>query len=465
MNPRARQRLALGVPADEQRRLSNPSSASGTTRRAAEPPDASWADRWRVLHELLKCTATTAERVHWPPAIHTPMHLPRPASRHFLFSALATVLAVVALAPSPASAQESTTTTVDARREAVDRSNGLLRAEATAVRSEVIRLGAEVAASEERLAVAEVEQAAANNGVDTARSGAVAADRSEAAQRATVKRVAASGYMYGPTALNVILAADDLNDAARRQRMATAASEANARTLTRLRAAKVAAVAAEEQARAAAEAAKQAVAAASAAAKALTTRRAAQEAALVAVAGRLERSLAEAAALADIDAEAATTMAERDGPLATLPRPAQPIPVFFVPRSAVSVVTVRVGGIRVAQSLGPRLEALLAAAAGAGIPLGGGGYRDPAAQIALRAANCGSTDYDVYERPSAECSPPTALPGTSMHEQGLAIDLTSNGRAILSDADPEFAWLAANAPSFGLINLAGEPWHWSTTGS
>ena len=83
-----------------------------------------------------------------------------------------------------------------------------------------------------------------------------------------------------------------------------------------------------------------------------------------------------------------------------------------------------------------------------------------AEQIATRRANCGTSDYDVYEKPASQCSPPTARPGQSMHEQGLAVDFVHQGR-ILTRSSPAFRWLQANAARFGLYNLPSEPWHWS----
>jgi LAS superfamily LD-carboxypeptidase LdcB len=94
----------------------------------------------------------------------------------------------------------------------------------------------------------------------------------------------------------------------------------------------------------------------------------------------------------------------------------------------------------------------------------GGGYRDPAQQVALRRAHCGSSDYAIYQAPSSACSPPTARPGTSMHEQGLAIDVTCGGGAI-SRGSACFGWLQGHAAGYGLHNLPSEPWHWSTDGS
>lgn len=140
------------------------------------------------------------------------------------------------------------------------------------------------------------------------------------------------------------------------------------------------------------------------------------------------------------------------------PLPASPPP----PVSAPPLRTVR--GITVAASIADQLEALLAAAVADGITLGGSGYRDINQQIALRRQNCGTTPYAIYEMPASLCSPPTAIPGTSMHERGLAVDFTWNGRAIMSRDSPAFQWLAANAGRFGFLNLPSEPWHWSVTG-
>lgn len=124
----------------------------------------------------------------------------------------------------------------------------------------------------------------------------------------------------------------------------------------------------------------------------------------------------------------------------------------------------QVGPWQVDTTIASQLAALDAAATAAGFRLGGGGYRSYEQQVATRRNNCGPSDYDVFTRPSSQCSPPTAVPGTSMHERGLAVDLTSNGALIRSHADPAWQWLARNAASFGLSNLPVEPWHWSVNG-
>jgi LAS superfamily LD-carboxypeptidase LdcB len=108
---------------------------------------------------------------------------------------------------------------------------------------------------------------------------------------------------------------------------------------------------------------------------------------------------------------------------------------------------------------------MLASAAASGFVFSGTGYRDSSQQIALRMQNCGTSSYAIYEMSPDACRPPTARPGASKHEQGLAIDFSWNGSVINSRSSPAFQWLAANAGSFGFANLPSEPWHWSVDGS
>ena len=124
-----------------------------------------------------------------------------------------------------------------------------------------------------------------------------------------------------------------------------------------------------------------------------------------------------------------------------------------------------VGGIQVHESIADNVRRLLDHAARDGIRLAGGGYRSAASQIALRRAHCGTSQWAIYQKPSYQCRPPTARPGRSMHERGLAIDFRYNGRSISSRNTAGFRWLAANAATYGLYNLPSEPWHWSTNGN
>lgn len=129
---------------------------------------------------------------------------------------------------------------------------------------------------------------------------------------------------------------------------------------------------------------------------------------------------------------------------------------------------VTVGGITVAASLAPQLQQLLNDARADGIVLGGHGYRSPEVTARLRRVNgC----PDVYDSPASACRVPTARPGTSEHEKGLAVDFTYNGATICfprpgsqCSGNRAFDWLRVNAHRYGLKNLSSEAWHWSTTG-
>jgi len=118
-----------------------------------------------------------------------------------------------------------------------------------------------------------------------------------------------------------------------------------------------------------------------------------------------------------------------------------------------------VGGITVNCQIEGSLSSMLSAARADGVSLSGGGWRDPAAQIALRREHCGSSHYAIYDMSPSACSPPTARPGQSMHEVGLAIDFSNCGSGSTC-----FRWLKANAGGYGFINLPSEPWHWSVNG-
>ncbi len=157
---------------------------------------------------------------------------------------------------------------------------------------------------------------------------------------------------------------------------------------------------------------------------------------------------------------------------AASPAAIPPTSPAVVPRTivVVPVDTTWVHGIEVASSIAESFEALMAAAEADGIHLGGSGYRNILRQIELRRDHCGPTDYDIWLKPSWECSPPVARPGTSMHEKGVAIDFavdvgTEDEDLIRTRDHPAFQWLTAyNARTAFLRNLDLEPWHWSTTG-
>lgn len=118
---------------------------------------------------------------------------------------------------------------------------------------------------------------------------------------------------------------------------------------------------------------------------------------------------------------------------------------------------VDVRGITVDSSIAGQLAAMIDAAAADGITLTGSGWRSAETTARLRVQNgC----PDVHTSPAETCAIPTAIPGTSMHERGLAIDFANSS----THDTAVYRWLAANAHRYGLYNLPSEAWHWSTNG-
>lgn len=125
------------------------------------------------------------------------------------------------------------------------------------------------------------------------------------------------------------------------------------------------------------------------------------------------------------------------------------------------VVSVPGTSIRVHSLIAANTVAMIEAARADGVVLDGWGWRSTQRQIELRQAHCGPDYFSVFEKASSTCSPPTARPGRSMHERGLAIDFKNCS----SRETACFRWLAANAARYGFYNLPSEPWHWSVNGN
>lgn len=186
------------------------------------------------------------------------------------------------------------------------------------------------------------------------------------------------------------------------------------------------------------------------------------QAQLVAIAQAQERQRAEAeqAAAAAAAAQPSTPAYSDDGgePSGPVAAPPSGGPVGG---GSGGIRICNAAGITVNCQIADQVTALVNAAAADGLSLSGGGYRDPAQQIALRKQHCGSSTYAIYHMPSSQCRPPTAKPGSSQHEVGLAIDFSNCS----SRGTRCFQWLNANASRFGLYNLPVEPWHWSVNGN
>lgn len=90
-------------------------------------------------------------------------------------------------------------------------------------------------------------------------------------------------------------------------------------------------------------------------------------------------------------------------------------------------------------------------------------FRPKEKQVSLRKQNCGTSEYDIYQKPSRQCSPPTAIPGRSNHEKGLALDFNIPRHQCNNICQ----WLQKNGSKYGFYNNYGainEYWHWSVNG-
>lgn len=133
--------------------------------------------------------------------------------------------------------------------------------------------------------------------------------------------------------------------------------------------------------------------------------------------------------------------------------------VYTHPTQNFRIRICRISGtdIPVASIWADQVKALLDAAEDDGRSLDGSGWRSYERQAELRISN-GCPDVD--SSPSSSCTVPTAIPGNSMHERGLAVDF----RNCSTTSTSCFQWLDDNASQFSAYNFAPEPWHWSTNG-
>ncbi len=120
-----------------------------------------------------------------------------------------------------------------------------------------------------------------------------------------------------------------------------------------------------------------------------------------------------------------------------------------------------VQGVTVNTSISKNIDSMITAAKKDAIHLSGAGYRTYERQAELRVSNgC----PNVYISPASSCGTPTARPGFSNHEDGLAVDWSNDGSLIDSHGAAGFIWLNLHAAQYGFRNLDSEPWHWSVDG-
>lgn len=382
-------------------------------------------------------------------------------------SLLATVLIATTVLYAPSA---SATSDTRAERERVRRRQAAAAAELDVLRAEDARveaaleaLAVNAGAQQSRLAAAEAAARAAEAQAQGARNEEAAVATTVRELRDDLRNIAVRSYMHGRREpAEVPDDGLDVSSAVRRDAFEGFVIGSANDVQDKLHASQEDLALARERAEAAAVVAGERRRAAADRLAELTRARDAQAAFAVKLDERIEGRLAEAAALARLDQQLSATIQRQQEELArrNTARVLRPVSGGTPLTSRGSVPLRSVRGISVHESLAEELEALLAAAEADGLMFGGGGYRDSEDQRRLRRANC----PDPEASPASSCSPPTARPGQSMHERGLAVDFTYQGRIISSRSSPGYRWLDANAARYGLYNLPSEPWHWSTNG-
>jgi LAS superfamily LD-carboxypeptidase LdcB len=400
----------------------------------------------------------------------------RQRKRTTTFLAVVVLLVVALLDPSRSAAAPN-----DARSE-----RERVRREAAAVASQVDVLNATNAdvtaaldALEANVAGEEAALADANRALAEAQAALAAAQQRVVQIQAeidelnlTLSNVAVEAYMNAGTLEDTaaILESDDIDEGVQRRSLVDLRAGQYRDVLAELRTTSEELVIAQGEAETAAAAATQHQTEVNSRYESAQAARDQQAAVAAEVDARLDRALSEAAGLQALDQQLSNQIAAEQAALAARAAAAARRAPASSGGSSGSfsggpscLQTVR--GITVACSIADNLDRMMAAAEADGLTLGGGGYRSSDSQIALRRAHCGTSDYAIYEMSPSQCSPPTARPGQSMHEQGLAIDFTCNGGGALSTSSPCYSWLKANAASYGFYNLPSEAWHWSTNGN
>jgi LAS superfamily LD-carboxypeptidase LdcB len=348
----------------------------------------------------------------------------------------------------------------------------VIEAHATDLTAALDMLEANVEAREADLADANAAADAAAAELAAAETAVQEAEAQLLVRQGAANTLAVESYMEPPslTAFDALYA-ETFSDAVLIQSLLDMQADAEAEVIDDLRAAE-ANLSEQRDARATAKAtADEKQLAAEAEVAEVTAARDQQSRFVAAAQEALDQRLAEAANLQARDDELSRQIEQEQRVLALqLAQMAQQLPPPSAPQTSGDVTTANVNcrtgeTITVAASIADNVQALLNASDADGVVLCGWGYRSTEAQIQLRREHCGTSDYAIWDMPSSQCSPPTARPGTSQHELGLAIDFTCNGGGSIGDhSSPCFQWLDAHAGDYGLINYPVEPWHWSTTG-
>jgi hypothetical protein len=373
------------------------------------------------------------------------------------------VLATLAPAvPSSAKSLSAQRRAVRERRARAAAQVKVLRASDAEIKRALGALDADVRAKEGTVRNAQFATAAATREAREAKAAEDAAARELERLRVAVRTIAVNQFIQGSRTVRLGPRPEDsASDAARRAFLGHIGAESAHDLQDQLRSTGQDLVRSRQAAEAAMRRARERQASVEQSLAAVRAAQGRQRGVANQVEARLEQRLAEAASLAAIDSRLAAEITRQQNALVRhLPRIGGRLPSIRL--GSVSVTSVR--GIVVATSIARQVGRLLAAAAADGVSLSGSGYRSSAAQVASRRSHCGSSYYDIYRKPASQCRPPSARPGLSMHERGLAIDFVYNG-SIVSRRSAGYRWLRANAARYGLHNLPSEPWHWSTNGN
>lgn len=415
------------------------------------------------------------------------------ACRRSLTLAIALVVLLVSsvLVSGPTGAQEASP-----ERERAGDQQALVSIDVDVLRSDNVVVTGTLTEVRENVAAQKAQLAAAQAVVDAAQADLAAADAALAETRAELAEVGVAtdqvviDMFVNPPAESALesLSSDTVMDATVKQSILDRQTDSDVAELDEYLALQEQLEAEEAERQQAADAAAAAEAEAAAALADVEAAVGQQAAFAAEVERRLEQRLAEADALQDVDPARAEEIRAREAEIAAALRELDAevqaeraqqraaelaeiadankggTGIKPVPGGVTDVACPAGGTVQVAGDIAGAVERLLADAHEAGISMCGYGYRDPADQIAVRRANCGTSNYAIYQAPSSYCSPPTARPGTSLHEQGLAIDFTVGGGTIGSGTSA-YSWLQSNAVNYGLYNLPGEPWHWSVDGN
>ncbi|MGQ0430972.1 MAG: D-alanyl-D-alanine carboxypeptidase family protein [Microthrixaceae bacterium] len=378
----------------------------------------------------------------------------------------AVLVAALTLSPMASFAQQ-TGNNPSAERARVRAEKAKLATQVNALKASDAEVSAALEALQANVRGQEALLAEANRAAEEAEAALAQAQEAMEAKRAEIallrdeiRDFAVQAFVHPPSddAMAALDTADP-GEAAQKRALLEMRNTNDADLLDRLKAAEEDLEVQRELAKAASDRAQEKRAAAANRLGELSAARDTQKAYADQVEARLARALGEAAALEQYDAELSAKIAAEQAELARRARASGGRSggggggsTFNGSLSTVSCPTG--GSITVASSIASDTQALLNAAP-SDLNLCGWGWRSSQRQQEL---------WDAHGCDSG-CSVPTARPGSSMHEQGLAIDFTSSGQTIQSRSHPAFRWLDANAGSYGFRNLPSEPWHWSTNGN